>query len=117
MLRRHRSELSSRVQVLVRLAQCALLIIGLGYGSVQIAGGTHYRQLADHNRLRQVGLDAPRGQILDRQRRALAENVPSYSLLVDRSRVRDLDASLAFAADILETPTEELRERLQGFRG
>ncbi|MEM8994593.1 MAG: penicillin-binding protein 2, partial [Acidobacteriota bacterium] len=108
---------SSRVQVLVRLAQFALLIIGLGYGSIQIAGGAHYRQLADHNRLRQVGLDAPRGQILDRQGRALAENVPSYSLLIDRSRVDDLDSSLEFAGDILETPTQELRERLRGFRG
>ncbi|MEM1177897.1 MAG: penicillin-binding protein 2 [Acidobacteriota bacterium] len=116
MLRRHRGELSSRVLVIVRLAQVALVVIGLGYGSVQIAGGAYYRELSDHNRLRQLALDAPRGQILDRKGRALAENVPSYSLLIDRSRMRDADASLDFAAGILKTPTDELRERLREFR-
>ena len=117
MLRRHRAELSSRVQVLLRIAQGLLVVIGLGYGSVQIAGGVKYRELADHNRLRQLEIEAPRGQIIDRQGRALAENIPSFSLNLDRSRTDDLESSLDFAAEILAVEPELLTEKLLEYRG
>ncbi|MEM6793495.1 MAG: penicillin-binding protein 2 [Acidobacteriota bacterium] len=115
-LRRHRSELTRRVSVLTRLAQALLLLIAVGYWSVQIASGAHYRQLADHNRLRKLDLEPPRGQILDRRGKPLVENIPSYTLYLDRSRMRDRDASLRFAGEVLDISRRELNEALESHR-
>ena len=61
---------------------------------VQVVEGSYYRDLAENNRLRKLALEAPRGAIYDRNGRVLVENLPSYNLLLDRSRARDLGASL-----------------------
>ncbi len=105
-----------RVARLNGAAQAALLLIGIGYWSVQIAEGAYYRELADNNRLRKLTIEAPRGLILDRNGRPLVENVPSYSLLLDRSLTRDLPASLDFAAGILDRPRSELAAVLEAHR-
>ncbi len=115
-IRQHRSALVRRVTGLNGAAQVALLLIAAGYWFVQIAEGTYYRELADNNRLRKLTIDAPRGQILDRYGRPLVENIPSYSLLFDRSRPRDFEASLEFAAEILERPLPQLKLDLEDHR-
>ncbi len=115
-IRQHRSALVSRVAGLNGAAQVALLLIAAGYWSVQIAEGAYYRELADNNRLRKLTIDAPRGLILDRYHRPLVENIPSYSLLFDRSLANDLPASLEFAAGILERPDSELASTLEEHR-
>ncbi len=112
-IRQHRSVLVSRVSGLNGAAQIALVLIAAGYWFVQIAEGAYYRELADNNRLRKLTIDAPRGLILDRYGRPLVENIPSYSLLFDRSRPRDPEASLEFAAGILERPSSELTLELE----
>ena len=115
-LRRHRAELVARLGVLSRIAQALLAVIAVGYWSVQVANGDYYRELADHNRLRKRSIEASRGLIFDRHGRPLVENIPSYSLLVDRSRAEDLDHSLRFAASILPHTHDELQERLESYR-
>lgn len=92
--------------------QAALLTVAITYWWVQIVEGETYREMADNNRLRKLSLEAPRGLIYDRHGRQLVENVPSYSLLIDRSLAGHLDDSLAFAAEILESDPEVLRESL-----
>ncbi|MEM1201938.1 MAG: penicillin-binding protein 2 [Acidobacteriota bacterium] len=115
-LRRHRAELAARVQMLARGTQVLLLLIVAGYGAVQIAEGSHYRRLADDNRLRKLSIEASRGLILDRESRPLVENAPSYSLWIDRSRSAGLQDSLHFAADILGSTTERLEDLLEAHR-
>lgn len=109
---KHRIHLVRRVGLLNSLVQIVLLLIGLSYWWVQIVEGEGYRQLAENNRLRRLSLEAPRGLIYDRHGRQLVENLPSYTLLLDRSLSRDLDASLEFAAGILEIEPAELYRRL-----
>ena len=115
-IRKHRSALVRRVAGLNGVTQLMLLLIASGYWSVQIAEGTYYRELADNNRLRKLTIEAPRGLILDRFDRPLVENVPSYSVLLDRSRTRDLDASLGFASDILGIELSALELALEEHR-
>ncbi len=115
-LRRHRAELISRLNVLSRLAQVLVVLIAAGYWSVQVANGAYYRELADHNRLRKRAIDASRGLIFDRHGQPLVENVPSYSLMLDRSRAQDLDRSLELVVSILGTPDQELRKILESHR-
>lgn len=58
----------------------AVLIVRLGY--LQTVVGQTYRDRAEQNRVRLQVIPAPRGQILDRQGRALVNNVPNYVLTI-----------------------------------
>ena len=115
-LRQHRRDLIRRVLGLNGITQAALLIIAGAYWYVQIAEGALYRSLADNNRIRSLSIEAPRGLILDRGGASLVENIPGYSLFIDRSRSDDLQRSLAFAARKLGRPADELKEALERHR-
>lgn len=100
-----------------RLAVFVLILmfsIGAGYWHLQVLQASHYRLLAENNRLRQVVVKAPRGIVEDRYGRILVENVPSYNLIFNRRDVEDVGASLAFAAPILDQAVVALEEVLEG---
>lgn len=111
-VREVRDDLVNRVRFLTALAVVALVVIGSTFWFVQMVHGSFYRELAESNRLRRIPLQAPRGLIFDRNGTLLVDNVPSYGLLIDRSRTRDLALALRFAADILERPLPELEAAL-----
>lgn len=112
----HREEVVRRVTVLAALVALFFVVVVAGYLYVQIVEGPFYRQLSENNRLRQVVVSAPRGQIRDRQGRPLVENTASYNLLLHRNLVADLDASLDFATDVLGRTAEEIRAPLSRSR-
>ncbi len=113
----HKEALVARVRVLSRAVGVALAVIAGAFWFVQVLEGSHYRQLAENNRLRKISIEAPRGTIYDRSGRVLVENLPSYNLSLDRSRARDLAASVAFAARILARPPADLDRILDRYRG
>lgn len=114
--RYHRTLLVRRLSRLTGLAVAALAAIGFGYLRVQVVEGAYYRQLADNNRLRKQTIEAPRGWIFDRQGKPLAENVPNYSLSIDRALARDLDDSFAFTSRLVGVPVRELERRYRDRR-
>lgn len=115
-VRERRRELVTRIRVLTGLLVALLIAVASGFWFVQIVHGNHYRTLAENNRLKKQPIEPVRGLIYDRHHRLLAENVPSYHLLINRSRTHDLESSLAFAAAILERPAAELRSGLDRYR-
>lgn len=115
-VREHREDLVRRVRLLSGLAVGVLLLIGITFWSVQVVHGDYYRSLAENNRLRKLPVRAPRGLIYDIEGRLMVENVPSYDLLIDRSRALDIDDSVRFASEILDRPVEELRQALEAAR-
>jgi penicillin-binding protein 2 len=115
-VREHRDDLVGRVRLLAAVVTGLLVVIGSGFWYVQIAQGDYYRELAENNRLRKLPIIAPRGLIFDRRGRLLVENLPSYNLMIDRSRSADLDRSLAFAAAALGRPLGSLEELLERYR-
>ena len=112
----HKEALVARVRVLSGVVGVCLAMIAGAFWFVQVVRGSYYRDLAENNRLRKVAIKAPRGSIYDRNGRVLVENLPSYNLLLDRSRARDFAASLEFAAPILERPLPELKALLERYR-
>ena len=100
-VREHRDDLVFRLKLLSRLVTGLLVLIAVGFWFVQLVQGDYYRELAENNRLRRLPIQAPRGLIYDRKGRLLVENIPSYNLMVDRSRSEDLPGALAFAAEVL----------------
>jgi penicillin-binding protein 2 len=114
-VREHRDDLVSRIRVLTAVASGLLVAIATGFWFVQLVQGDYYRELAENNRLRKLPMKAPRGLIYDRKGRLLVENVPSYALMLDRSRAGDLSRSLRFAATVLARPLEDLQRLLAGY--
>src|SRR5215210_7252387 len=116
-VREHRDDLVGRVRILTALVTGVLVAIATGFWFVQLVQGDYYRELAENNRLRKLPIKAPRGLIYDRKGRLLVENVPSYNLMIDRSRSARLEHSLWFASGVLGRPVGDLRQILEGYRG
>jgi penicillin-binding protein 2 len=114
-VREYREDLVTRVRVLTGVITALLVAIAAGFWSVQIVQGDYYRELAENNRLRKLPITAPRGLIFDRYGRLVVENLPSYNLMIDRSRAGDLDRSMEFAAGVLGRPAGELEDLLERY--
>lgn len=61
---------------------------------VQVLGTSQWRLESDENRLRSFTVPSPRGIIRDRDGRAIADNIPGYSLSVDSRPSEEMVASL-----------------------
>lgn len=107
-VREQREDLLTRVPRLQILFALVLLTIAAAYWRVQVVHGEYFHGLAENNRLRRLPIKAPRGLIYDREDRLLVDNVPSYNLLLERSRSRDVDAAVAFAGTVLDRDAGEL---------
>lgn len=112
-VREQRECLVSRVPRLQVLLAVSLIVIATAYWRVQVVQGDLYHGLAENNRLRRVPIKATRGLIFDRNGRVLVDNVPSYNLLLDRTRSNDIDAALAFAAEVLDQGVPALETAIE----
>jgi penicillin-binding protein 2 len=112
----YRDELVARLQRLGVLAGALLAVVLLGYGYIQLVRAGHFRELAEHNRLREAPITAPRGLVQDSAGRILVENIPSYNLLFDPQQAIAED-SLWVAAAVLGVPVEELEARVRAASG
>ncbi len=115
-VREHRDALLRRLPALQIAVAVAMVAVAGSYWFVQVVQGDYYRELAENNRLREVPIEATRGLIFDRESRLLVENVPSYNLLLEVSRSRDVARSLQFATGILGRPESELEGVLERHR-
>ena len=111
------AQMATRLKWLAAALAIAFSIVFGAYWYFQIVRSDHYWRLAEDNRLRVVRLDPPRGLIYDRSGRPLVENAPTFRLLMDRSLSDDLEASVAFAAEILARDEAQLRNTLERYRG
>jgi penicillin-binding protein 2 len=70
----------------------ALTFLGLliGYWRIQINQHRTYVDQAERNRVRNLPVVAPRGRILDREGRVLADNFPAFSVLLMRESASTL---------------------------
>jgi penicillin-binding protein 2 len=60
------------------------LVLLVGYWRIQIGEHRFYLEQAERNRVRNLPVIAPRGKILDREGRVLADNFPAFSVLLMR---------------------------------
>jgi penicillin-binding protein 2 len=97
-----------------------VILMGLllfGFWKLQIVESDRYDQLAEQNRVRTVPVIAPRGTVLDRQGRVLVDNYPSFSVLLLRDDVEQVERLLPQIADGMSLPVEDLKQQLQEARG
>ncbi len=112
-LREDLGPLRRRGAALTLLVLTALGLIHARLAMLQLVQGGRYRAMAEDNRVRQVPVEAPRGRIYDRRGALLADNVPTWRLLLFPDEVRDVDATLLFLAQARIADLATLRERMQ----
>jgi penicillin-binding protein 2 len=65
-------------------AAAVLLVLLFGFWNAQVVQFGYYQQRSDQNRIREIPLIAPRGRIYDREHRIIADNRPSYNIILIR---------------------------------
>jgi penicillin-binding protein 2 len=88
----------------------------LGFWKLQIVESDRYAQLAELNRVRTIPVIAPRGVLLDREGRVLVDNYPSFSVLLLRDDVQEVERLLPQIAEGMALPIEQLRQQLDEAR-
>jgi penicillin-binding protein 2 len=73
-----------KITFLQYLVAGTFFLLLLGYWRLQIAHHHEYLVQAERNRIRNLPVIAPRGRILDREGRVLADNFPAFSVLLMR---------------------------------
>src|SRR5215468_9734250 len=89
------------------------LVLGYGLWSLQVRQRGEFQTRADQNRIKRVPLLAPRGKLLDRDGTLIVDNYPSFSALLLRDQVRDLNADAQKIADGLHVPVGDVLEKIR----
>ncbi len=79
---------------------------------LQILEGEDLRSRSIRNSVRTLTLEAPRGQILDREGRVLAANRPAYRVWLMPNEMQSPERTLAALGELLDRDAVELRELL-----
>ncbi len=90
--------------------------LAVGFWWLQVVQYDKYRQHAEDNHQRTLVLSAPRGAVLDRDGRVLAENRNSLNITLSREQAEDLEGTVALLADLSGVPLSELRAIVERHR-
>src|SRR6266851_1771727 len=91
-------------------------VLLIGFWKLQVIDADRYSSLAERNRVRYIPVIAPRGRMLDRDGRVLVDNRPSFSVLLLRDDLAQVEKHLAGISDGLGIPIEDLRDQLNNSR-
>src|SRR2546427_1840235 len=87
-------------------------VLLLGFWKLQVIDADKYSSMAERNRVRYIPVIAPRGRMLDRDGRVLVDNRPSFSVLLLRDDLAQVEKHLAGISDGLGIPVDDLRDQL-----
>jgi penicillin-binding protein 2 len=105
--------LRSRISFIGYVIVAALLVLGVGFWNHQIVQSTYYEQRAEQNRVREIPLIAPRGRIYDRYHRVIADNRPSYNIILIRENSpHTVEQTAAMLSAGVSVPVGDLLERI-----
>ncbi|HUX10933.1 MAG TPA: penicillin-binding protein 2 [Terriglobia bacterium] len=92
-----------KITFLEYLIAAVFIALLVGYWRLQIGQHTQLLEQAEHNRIRDLPIIAPRGRILDRDGHVLVDNFPSFTILLNRDNLAHLsDAHLERLAKALD---------------
>jgi len=97
----------------------ALALFGLLLGRIywlQVVQFERFRTLSENNRLRIRTIRAPRGQILDRNGRPIAEAQASFDLICSPVDVTDLEKEIRLLEEIVDFDADEILEKIRAAR-
>ncbi|MBK5254667.1 MAG: penicillin-binding protein 2, partial [Vicinamibacteria bacterium] len=90
-----------------------MALVLLQFWILQGVNSKHFRELAENNRIRTLSIAAPRGILTDRNGHVLAENRPSFKIVVTMGpasgSIEEISRSLSSLLNVEET---DIRQRL-----
>jgi penicillin-binding protein 2 len=104
---------SARITIFQYVAVAIFLYLIASFWGLQVQGGEYYSELAAKNRIRSTPILAPRGKILDRDGRVIVDNKASFSLGLNREKLRE--QHLDPICQGLDLDCAALRDRLRRF--
>jgi penicillin-binding protein 2 len=84
----------------------------LQFWLLQGVNSKRYRELAENNRIRTLGIAAPRGTLTDRNGRILAENKPAFKIVVTMGPSASVENISRSLASLLGIDEAEIRQKL-----
>lgn len=101
-----------RLVVAQRVVSALMVVLLAAFWYLQVLNNRYFLALAESNRIRNVALVAPRGLLLDRSGRLLAENRPSFNIVLTPEHSEDLDSTVARLAAALGMDEATIRARI-----
>src|ERR671919_2731612 len=115
---RRTSPLALRISILTGLAIAIFSVLFLRLWYVQVLSGDKYRQEANDNRIREIRVQAPRGDILDRNGKVMVANRTELAIQVTPQdlppRGPDRARELKQLAAVTGMTMKEIRQALRG---
>ncbi len=111
----HPFQLAQRGVLATNLLLVVFGLLAVQFFRLQVMEHRLYQLKAESNRLRPVPLAAPRGLILDRRGRIIAENVPGYSVLLVAANEDSLRAMLRRLVPLIALDSEQTRRVITRF--
>jgi penicillin-binding protein 2 len=106
----------SKLTVVQYIILIVFLVLCYGLWSLQVRKNDEYLTRAEQNRIRRVPILAPRGKLLDRDGQIIVDNYPSFSALLLRDQMRDLNADAQKIADGLHLPVEDVLDKIRRYQ-
>lgn len=106
-------EFQSRYKVLYLFIIGTLVVFFLRLIWLQVIQGSELRQYSEKNRIKQNKIAAPRGLILDRDGKALVENLPGFEVIISPQYVENLKDLAETVGPILGIEPNKVIERIQ----
>jgi len=103
---------NGRLTAVSYLVVAMILLLLVGFWKLQVVDANHYQELADKNRIRAIPLIAPRGRMLDREGRVIVDNYPSFSVLLLRDDISQVQSALPQIAVGLGVTPEDLKQQI-----
>jgi penicillin-binding protein 2 len=100
--------INRRINLIAGIVLCILVLFVAAFWYMQVVKGAYYEQLAGENLYKEDPIPAPRGLIVDRNKKILAENRLSHNLFITPRLSRNLTNTIEFLSSILATPQDEL---------
>ena len=115
-----RSQRKNSADKILCRPDCVILavFIFLAYGLwiLQVRKTDEYVTRSEQNRIRQVPILAPRGKIYDRDGQLIVDNYPSFSAMLLRDQMRDLNADAQKIADGLHLPVQDVLDKIRRYQ-
>ena len=105
-----------KLTVVQYIILAVFLVLAYGLWSLQVRKNDEYLTRAEQNRIRRVPILAPRGKLLDRNGEVIVINYPSFSALLLRDQVHDLNEDVQKIADGLHISPDEIKEKLHKYQ-
>ncbi len=106
-----------RISFIINIILAVLFIVLLfSFWHIQVLKKHHYTELANRNITKDIDIKAPRGLILDRNRKRLAENKLNFTLFLVREYGGDIQKTIETADNILGTGKKKIKEKIEKYK-